>query len=69
VRIEVWSPDGLEAASVGELFEVVMAENEEALGLFDTGKGCRVWLDKGDVEFLREMLEQTAFGRASEAAL
>lgn len=64
MRVEIWSPDGIEAAAQGELFEVAQAENEEALGLFDTEKGCRVWFDKGDVVFLREMLDATEFGRA-----
>lgn len=62
MRIEVWSPDGLEAVATGELYEVVQGENEPLLGLLDEPKGARVWLDEGDVKFLREMLGNTEFG-------
>lgn len=62
MRIEVWSPDGIEAACGGDLFEVVQGENEPLLGLLDQDKGARVWLNEGDVRFLREMLAKTEFG-------
>ena len=62
MRVEVWSPDGVEAAASGDLFEVLMGENEPLLALVDEPKGCRVWLDEGDVRFLLEMLSKTGFG-------
>jgi hypothetical protein len=67
MRVEVWSPDGIEAAASGHLFEVLMGENEPLLGLVDEPKGCRVWLDEGDVRFLREMLSKTGFGAPAPA--
>lgn len=63
MQIEVWSPDGLEAMATGDLMEVLEVENEPGLMLLGDAKGARVYLDEGDVEFLREMLEKTKVGQ------
>ena len=44
-----------------------LAMHGDVIGLLDKDKGCRVWLDAGDVEFLREMLERAAVTGDCEA--
>ncbi len=67
MRVEVWSPDGMESAVVGPLHEVLQAENGDAIGLLDGPRFARVWLDRGDEDFLRQMLASLDVRRAANS--